>query len=195
MFTQKRITSNLIAALAVPLCIGSWSIEANANGLPRAYDSKSGKTAMEASAKSGKPVVIYFTQENCVWCDRVENLLDRTELQTKLVDSYHFVNVDISMAKKQSWNAELTKMLSVRGTPAFAAIKASGDLLCMNYGTIQDDTELARFHESIQSLNKGAKPTILYVGGFPSCRGQESERDDEITSTTPEAAAPKSKRR
>ena len=82
---------------------------------------------MEAAAKSGKPVVIYFTQENCVWCDRVENLLNRSELQSKLVDSYHFVNVDIGMANKQSWNAELTKMLSVRGTLAFAAIKASGD--------------------------------------------------------------------
>ena len=175
--------------------IACASAVSHANGLPRAYESKSGKAAMESAARSGKPVVIYFTQENCVWCDRVENLLDRSALQEKLVDSYHFVNVDIGLGKKQTWNAELTKMLAVRGTPAFAAIKASGDLICMSYGTIKDDAELADFHQNIQSLNAGAKPRIMYVGGFPSCRGQETERDDEITSATPEAAPPKSKRR
>ena len=194
MPTHRLSVLQSIPAIVLATFVGTWTVESQANGLPRAYESKSGKTAMEAAAKSGKPVVIYFTQENCVWCDRVENLLNRSELQSKLVDSYHFVNVDIGMANKQSWNAELTKMLSVRGTPAFAAIKASGDLLCMNYGTIQDDAELARFHESIQSLNKGAKPSILYVGGFPSCRGQESERDEQITSATPEVAAPKRRR-
>ena len=174
-------TLRRFVSLALIVLISCWLQNSHANGLPRAYEPRSGKAAMEAAAKSGKPVIIYFTQEDCIWCERVEALLNNTKLQPKLAESYYFVNVDIRLAKKQSWNSALAKMLAVKGTPAFAAIRPNGDLLCMIYGMIGDESELNRIHDNIQGINKGAKPTMLYQGGLPSCRGQNSEKDEQVS--------------
>ena len=182
MFGHSFSRWQCISAIALAILITSWLPTSRANGLPRAYEPRSGKAAMEAAAKSGKPIVIYFTQQNCIWCERVEGLLNKSELQPKLAESYHFVSVDIGLANKQSWNATLTKMLAVKGTPAFAAIRPNGDVLCMVYGMIEDEVELARLHENIQALNKGAKPTAIYKDGLPSCREQNSERDEFVSS-------------
>ena len=71
-------------------------------GFPREYQAISGREAIEAASRSGKPIIIYFAQPGCGWCDKVEDLLDSSKLQKDLVDNYHFVDINIARKKKSS---------------------------------------------------------------------------------------------
>src|SRR5687768_10887382 len=116
------------------------ALPAHAN-LPDAYGAVSGKEALEAARASGKPIMVYFHQRGCGWCTLVEKLLASTEMRQELARSYHFINVNI--ASKEPAATALTKMFDVSGTPAFAFLDSRAEALCMVYGAIQDDAELA----------------------------------------------------
>jgi thioredoxin-related protein len=155
------------------------SATASAIGLPAEFHATNGKRAMEAAAQSGKPIIVYFTQQNCIWCERVERLLSNSPQSAALIQSYHFVNVDIGN-NRDSVVKSLQKALKVSGTPSFAALSAQGNLLCMFYGMIPDDATLSKVHANVQALNKGARATAE-TNGFPSCRGETSELDRQVS--------------
>lgn len=177
--------SRVVRAI-LPLLFLCHVAESLALGLPRDYRPTSGRRALEAAKESGKPILVYFTQENCIWCERLEQLLTRTELNATLVQSYHFMNIDIGN-NRDSVSKTLTQMLRVRGTPALAALAPNGDVLCMIYGSLKDDKELGQVHANIQAMHKGAKPTVIQ-NGYASCRGQVSEQDGNISGVTQPAA-------
>ncbi len=146
---------------------------------PKMYSATGGGEALEAAQKSGKPIMIYFWQEHCTWCTVVEDLLRRSEVRFKLVEHYHFVNIDIH--SKEPAVTGLKKMFSVKGTPAFAFLSPKAQPICMVYGNIKDDAELARIDTNVLALVAGASPQ--YVShGFASCRGEVTEDDSKVTS-------------
>jgi hypothetical protein len=71
-------------------------------------------------------------------------------------------------------------MFKVRGTPAFAFLSPKDQPICMVYGNIRDDEELAQVDSTVQGLYRGAKPTKI-SSGFPSCRSKPSTDENLIT--------------
>src|SRR6266571_6975302 len=136
------------------------------NGFPRSYQAQSGHEALLAARESGKPIMIYFSRADCIWCQKVERLLNTSEVRFALLENYHFVNVDVRRVGDPGVDG-LKKMFKVRGTPAFAFLSPKGDAICMVYGNIRDDDELARINSTVQALFKGAKATPT-SGGVPS---------------------------
>jgi thioredoxin-related protein len=149
------------------------------NGFPKSYQAQSGHDALVAASESGKPIMIYFSQTNCIWCQKVEHLLKTSEMRFALIENYHFINVDIGRSGEPAADG-LKKMFKVRGTPAFAFLAPKGDAICMVYGNIRDDDELARINSTVQALFKGAKATGGRAG-FPSCRSRPSSDERLIT--------------
>jgi hypothetical protein len=152
---------------------------AMAAGFPKIYHPQTGRVALQASKESGKPVMVYFSQVDCIWCSRVEDLLATSPVRFTLIDSYHFVNVDIRRIDDPATNA-LMQLFKVRGTPAFAFLSPKGVPICMVYGNIKDDEELANINATVQGLAGGGTATASYRG-FPSCRGKVTADDSLIT--------------
>ncbi len=148
-------------------------------GFPKMYHAQSGRDALQASKQSGKPVMVYFSQVDCIWCDRVEHLLATSEVRFTLVQNYHFVNVDIRRTGDPATDA-LKRLFKVRGTPAFAFLSPKGEPICMVYGNISGDEELATISATAQGLSSGGKPTVSNRG-FPSCRARVTADDNLIT--------------
>ncbi|MGH9577603.1 MAG: thioredoxin family protein, partial [Terriglobales bacterium] len=153
--------------------------------LPKMYEAQSGREALDAAKLSGKPIMVYFAQPGCGWCVAVEQLLGTSEVRFELVKNYHFVNVNIGASRDASAHA-LQKFLNVNGTPAFAFLSPKGEPICMVYGTIKDDRELARIDRNVLALVQGAT-TNVRSGGYPSCRGEVTEDDSRVTSIGGEA--------
>ena len=123
--------------------------------------------------------MLYFTQAGCMWCDRVERLLATSEVRFALVESYHFVSIDIGQHGDPAVDG-LKKMFKVQGTPAFAFLSSKGEPICMVYGNIRDDGELAQINSTVHDLVRGGNPSATNRG-FPSCRGKISADDNLIT--------------
>ena len=185
-FGQRVVAARTLARGLLFLVAVTAAQPASSFGLPREYQAITGREAIDAAARSGKPIVIYFAQPGCGWCEKVEDLLESSKLRPVLVDSYHFVNVNIARSNDPV-GKQLQQMLKVRGTPAFAALSPKGVPLCMIYGNIPDDDELGKLHANIQALNKGGKSLVKFTNGMVSCRGKVSVQDEQVSEIVPSA--------
>lgn len=175
MTGRSRFCAQLIA-----LTLGAGiAFSAACAGFPRMYKAQTGRDALDAAARSGKPIMIYFSQPDCVWCDRVEHVLRTAESRFDVVDHYHFVNINIRQSDDAAARA-LKNMFRVRGTPAFAFLSPRGQPICMLYGNIADDEELAEIDRTVQALFRGSKATLT-ARGFASCRGKVSPNESLVT--------------
>ena len=68
----------------------------------------------------------------------MEDLLTSSKLRADLINSDHFIDVNIAFTKDPV-GKQLQQVLKVRGTLAFAALGPKGVPLCMIYGNIPDD--------------------------------------------------------
>jgi len=74
--------------------------------------------------KSGKPLLLHFVSENCVWCDRLEAGAFQTEQVSRAVEQ-GFVPVKVHYEQAK----ELAKMFRVTSFPTDVVVTASGQTL------------------------------------------------------------------
>lgn len=177
MDRSQAITRSRPIVLAV-LC--GFATTALCGALPGVFNAQSGPEAIQASRQSGKPIMLYFTQPACVWCERVEHLLTTSEFRFTMAEHYHSMNIDISRHGDKAIDG-LMRMFKVQGTPSFAFLSSRGEPICMVYGNIRNDAELVQIDSTVQRLAAGGKTTAM-IAGFPSCRGKVSADDAMITS-------------
>ena len=171
--SQRCLGKLILSAIGAALCG-----VAIASGFPLSYNAQTGREALQASRQSGKPVMVYFSQANCIWCSRVEALLVTSAYRATLVESYNFVDVDIRRTDRAT--IALMQLFKVRATPAFAFLSPKGEPICMVYGYIRNTEELRSINATVQALATGGAPTES-TRGFPSCRGKATTSDDLVT--------------
>ena len=86
-------------------------------------------TAMIASSKTGKPVLIEFTADWCRYCRMMEDSTLKDEAVTNALSRYISVSIDYDR------NGELAKQYKVRGIPAYVIVDADGDLAANSSGS------------------------------------------------------------
>jgi thioredoxin-related protein len=185
MLNSKLMFQAVLAVVAF-----AYSVPSHAYGFPRGYLTQNGADALAAAEVSGKPLLIYFTQPDCSWCDKVEVLLDQPESRKMLSDQYHFMDIDIQRSKDNVAKA-LLNALKVKGTPAFGVISPAGKVVCMHYGNIRSASDLAAIHAGIQEQAKRNKEGVLgpRTGDIPGCRGRVAAADADF-SVAPTKPAP-----
>lgn len=180
-----NIALRSIFAAAMLLCC----VHSHAYGFPRGYLTQNGADALAAAEISGKPLLIYFTQPDCSWCDKVEVLLDQPASRELLVNQYHFMDIDIQRSR-DSVSKALLAALKVKGTPAFGVISPAGKVVCVHYGNIASASDLAAIHAGIQEQAKrskvGARATEI-----SGCRGRIAATDADISAVPAKAVVPK----
>jgi thioredoxin-like negative regulator of GroEL len=75
-----------------------------------------------------KPVVLYFTDEACVWCRRLESSTFPSEEVLAIADKFLFVKLDVDDAE------ELAARYRARGVPYLVVLDAKGKVLARQAG-------------------------------------------------------------
>ena len=151
---------------------------AAAAGLPANYGPQEAGSAFDASRRSGKPMLVYFSQPDCEPCARTESVLATGEAAAILAGKFHFISVDASRPE-DPFGASMKRSLKLRGTPALAAISPTGDALCVLHGNIRDNAELREIAARIVALNEERLPPRRRQAA-PSCRGTVSPDDNRL---------------
>lgn len=182
-----KIALRSIFAAAMLLC----SAHSYAYGFPRGYLTQNGAEALAAAEISGKPLLIYFTQPDCSWCDKVEVLLDQPASRALLANQYHFMDIDIQRSKDSVAKA-LLAALKVKGTPAFGVISPAGKVVCVHYGNIASASDLAAIHAGIQESARKPKADAR-AGEILGCRGRVATADADFSAAPAKAGVTKSR--
>lgn len=110
----------LLIALALLLVVG-------AVGVPAEIDwHESLDEARKAAAE--KPVVVYFTDEACVWCRKLETSTFPSDEARAVADRFSFVKLDVDEAE------ELAARYRARGVPYLVVLDARGKVLARQGG-------------------------------------------------------------
>lgn len=154
-----RIVWKLLFANAVlSVCAQAFAFQPPAGYAAAAYDA-----ALDAAKQSGKPVMLYFTQERCIFCKRVEALLAAEELRSAFAPNYHFVAVDLTRGQpRTAAEQDLIDRLRIGLAPTFVFLNRDGQHICTSYGGIGRAEEGLAVHRFVQARKDDA------VGGKPA---------------------------
>ncbi|MEI7446716.1 MAG: thioredoxin family protein [Burkholderiales bacterium] len=138
-------TSLLAAAVAA-----FATTAAVAASLPPGFDDN--PSVVEAVAKartSGKPVIVYYTDQNCATCTALDGWLVRGDLRQAFAGSYHFTMVfadDLAPTERDRWKAAYVP----RGAaPAWVVLNADGSYLCTAAGGFANAVEALELHKRL----------------------------------------------
>jgi predicted DCC family thiol-disulfide oxidoreductase YuxK len=134
--------SFLAAAL---VCVAAAS--AFAATLPAGYDDNPSVIEAVAKAKtSGKPVVVYFAEQNCPVCDAHDGWLVRADVRQAYKDAYHFAIVygdDMVPEERARWKATYVP----RGAPSWVVLDSEGGYVCTSSGGFASATAALDLHK------------------------------------------------
>lgn len=124
------MNKRLIVAAAAALATASTF----ATTLPPGFDDNPSVVDAVAKARStGKPVILYFTEQNCQICSALDGWLLRGDIRQAFGGGYHFSMVfgnDMVPKERERWKATY----SPRGAPAWVVLAADGTYLCTASG-------------------------------------------------------------
>ncbi|MBL8819407.1 MAG: thioredoxin family protein [Planctomyces sp.] len=112
------------------------------------------KDAMHAVEVQQRPMLIYLTGEQCVWCRKLERSTLSDESITATIQQ-RFVPLKVDGAK----HADLMKNLQVRGLPAMLVVAPDGSVLHRIVGYVEPD-ELSEALNSSLLRHKASKPRL-----------------------------------
>jgi len=119
---MKKYFLLISLGVAVALVISGCS-ESGKSSEPWITDFKKG---LELSASTGKPMFVYFHQEGCVWCEKLEkDVLSDPDVLNKLSENYVLVKIDINKDRNTAIR------YGIRGTPTLLLIDDNGDVMTM----------------------------------------------------------------
>jgi predicted DCC family thiol-disulfide oxidoreductase YuxK len=151
--------TSLLAAAFVSLAAAS----AYAATLPAGYDDNPSVIEAVAKAKtSGKPVVVYFAEQNCPVCDAHDGWLVRADVRQAYKDAYHFAVVygdDMVAEERARWKATYVP----RGAPSWVVLDAEGGYVCTASGGFANATAALELH---RVLSKALGPRSASGTGF-----------------------------
>jgi thiol:disulfide interchange protein DsbD len=89
---------------------------------------------LDLARSKGMPALIYFTQEGCVWCERLEkDVFSDSAVMRNIAQSFVLIKVDINSEK------DLTAEYGVKGTPTLLIVDGNGSVMVpVNHGWFYD---------------------------------------------------------
>jgi thioredoxin-related protein len=139
-----KLTAILLACGNAPFAFGY--------GFPSGFRVESLEQAHTAASTSRKPIMLYFAQPHCRYCDIVEGFLDSATLRAAYIPSYHFVLIDVTKnLRGDVFQKEMIARYKVRGTPAFVFLTADGKHVCTSYGGINHKGDGLALHRFVQA--------------------------------------------
>jgi hypothetical protein len=123
-----------VASIVTAVLVASMSAGAAAGSLPPGYDDN--PTVVDAVAKArttGKPVIVYLTEQNCQICGALDGWLVRSDLRQAFGGGYHFAMVfsdDMTPEERARWRATYVP----RGAPAWVVLSKDGQYVCTASG-------------------------------------------------------------
>jgi hypothetical protein len=139
--------SPAVAAAALALSLGLGAPGAHASNLPPGFDDN--PSVIDALAKArdtGKPVIVYFTEQNCRACGALDGWLLRSDVRQAFASGYHFSMVfgdDMVPQERARWRATY----SPRGAPSWVVLAADGSYLCTSPGGFVNATAALELHK------------------------------------------------
>lgn len=156
----------LLAAILASTVAGAFAAT-----LPTGYDDN--PTIVEAVAKariSGKPVIVYFAEQNCQVCDAHDGWLVRADVRQAYKDSYHFAVVygdDMVAEERARWRAAYAP----RGAPSWVVLDSEGGYLCTSSGGFGNATAALDLHKVLTralAAQNASNGSISKVSDGPS---------------------------
>jgi hypothetical protein len=130
-------------ALLLPALVPS----ALATNLPPGFDDNPSVVDAVAKARdTGKPVIVYFTEQNCSACGALDGWLLRSDIRQAFAGGYHFSMVfgdDMVPEERARWRATY----SPRGAPSWVVLAADGSYLCTATGGFANATAALELHK------------------------------------------------
>lgn len=128
-------------------------------GFPNGYTAESYEAALAKARRSGKPIMLYFTQYGCRYCDIIEGFLDTDELRGAFVPNYHFVVIDVTRNLRGSpFQKAMMARFKYRATPTFVFLTPAGKHLCTSYGGLNHRYDGLALHRFVQTKKGEALP-------------------------------------
>jgi hypothetical protein len=158
-------TKLLVAALAA-LCA---TAAATAGPLPPSFDDSPSVVDAVAKAKvSGKPVIVYYTEQNCASCSALDGWLLRGDIRQAYAGAYHFSMVfadDLTPRERERWKATYVPK---GAAPAWVVLNADGSYLCTAPGGFANAAEALELHRRLAlaaATRTGAVATPVGASG------------------------------
>lgn len=159
-------TSLLAAAAAAVVALATTA--SLAASLPPGFDDNPSVVDAVAKARtSGKPVIVYYTDQNCATCTALDGWLVRGDIRQAFAGSYHFSMVfadDLVPEERERWKATYVP----RGTaPAWVVLNADGSYLCTASGGFANAVEALELHKRLGravAARGGAQATTVSSG-------------------------------
>lgn len=164
---MKRI---LLAAVLASL----GAVSALAVTLPPGYDDNPSVIDAVAKARTtGKPVVVYYAEQNCPVCDAHDGWLVRADVRQAYKDAYHFAVVygdDMVAQERERWKATYVP----RGAPSWVVLDSDGGYVCTASGGFGNATAALELHRVLSrafaSKNASAARASRVSGGETTSR-------------------------
>lgn len=157
---------SLLAAALV--CVAA--VSAVAATLPPGYDDNPSVIDAVAKAKTtGKPVVVYFAEQNCPVCDAHDGWLVRADVRQAYKDAYHFAVVygdDMTTEERARWKATYVP----RGAPSWVVLDSEGGYVCTSSGGFANANSALDLHKVlVKAFSKAnaAAGTVSRVSDGP----------------------------
>ncbi|MFM1988918.1 MAG: hypothetical protein RJA99_1875 [Pseudomonadota bacterium] len=149
-----------LAALATTASIAA--------SLPPGFDDNPSIVDAVAKARTtGKPVIVYYTDQNCANCSALDGWLVRGDIRQAYAGAYHFSMVfadDLAPAERERWKSTYVP----RGAaPAWIVLNADGRYLCTASGGFANAVEALELHKRLGravATRGGAAATRVSAG-------------------------------
>jgi len=132
--------------LAAVLALAAVLSPAGAGSLPRGFDDNPGVVeAVSKAASSGKPVIVYYSEQNCAACRALDGWLVRRDLREAYGVGYHFAVLfadDLTPQERERWQATYAP----RGAPSWVVLAPDGSYLCTANGGFVNATTALEMH-------------------------------------------------
>lgn len=149
-----------LAALATTASIAA--------SLPPGFDDNPSVVDAVAKARSsGKPVIVYYTDQNCASCSALDGWLVRGDIRQAFAGAYHFSMVfadDLAPAERERWK---TTYVPRGAAPAWIVLNADGSYLCTASGGFANAVEALELHKRLGravAARGGASATRVNAG-------------------------------
>jgi len=169
---------NTAPFLAAALAFSFALQPAGAGTLPRGFDDNPTVVdAVSKAATTGKPVIVYFSEQNCNACSALDGWLVRRDIREAYGPSYHFSVLfadDLAPEERERWKATY----SPRGAPSWVVLAPDGSYLCTANGGFVNATTALEMHTVLTRATTRMLERRAAAAKVPEARGAEGAATD-----------------
>jgi len=137
---------NPVPVLAAALALSFALTPAGAGTLPRGFDDNPTVVdAVSKAASTGKPVIVYFSEQKCDACSALDGWLVRRDIRQAYGPAYHFSVLfadDLAPQERERWKSTYIP----RGAPSWVVLAPDGSYLCTANGGFVNATAALEMH-------------------------------------------------